>query len=326
MTKIQLIEIPLELGAGTRGSCLGPDALWIASLNDPKSKYSSLPYIRINRENSELNDKIDTPYAKRVQCISEVYDEVCNIVAGQIKGMDKFPLIISGDHSTAGGTIAGVKMSCKDKRVGVIWIDAHADIHSPYTTPSGNVHGMPVASALGLDNIEVSTNNISDKTKEMWEKMKNTGGVSPKINAEDIVMISVRDKEEQESFAIKKHGIKQFSVQDVRNIGGKMIAEQAIDYLSECDMVYVSFDADSLDTSVSIGTGTPVPNGIFLEEAKEMLDTLVSNNKIKCLEVVEINPCLDTENKMATAILSLLESMIEKLEKRFDFVTEIKKG
>src|ERR1700748_2692404 len=153
MKNIKLIEVPSEIGAGTRGASLGIDAIKIAALDFMSSFFVNFPSEVIENENKLLYEPVASPYAKRIQGIHTMYERVAKSVSETLKS-GLFPLVLSGDHSTSGGTIAGIKMAKPKNRLGIIWIDAHADMHTPYTTPSGNMHGMPLATAFAEDNQE----------------------------------------------------------------------------------------------------------------------------------------------------------------------------
>ena len=222
--------------------------------------------------------------------------------------------MFSGDHSSAGGTIAGIKSAFPEKRLGVIWIDAHADLHTPYTSPSGNVHGMPLSTALAEDNREAEERVPEEETVQHWELLKNTGKVSPKIDYSDLVFVGLRSFEEQEANLIHKNHVKVFGVDEVRKHGGSHIAHESLQHLSDCDLIYVSFDVDSLDDSLSKGTGTPVADGLLPEEVKDYLMRISSDPRLCCLEVTEINPLLDSENRMADIAWDILQSTVNYLQ------------
>jgi arginase len=191
-------------------------------------------------------------------------------------------------------------------KLGVIWIDAHADLHTPYTTPSGNVHGMPIAISLGEDNIESKVNKPDQETINYWYQLKNVGGICPKITPKDLVYINVRDTEKQEDYLMKKFGIKNFTTAEIRRKGVEKVAIEALSLIDHCDIIYVSFDVDCMDASISKGTGTPVPNGITEKEAGNLVARLMQSNKVCCFEMVEINPTLDKENLMAENAFEIL--------------------
>jgi len=208
-------------------------------------------------------------------------------------------------------------MAHPDKRLGVIWIDAHADLHSPYTTPSGNMHGMPLSCVLAEDNKDRQQNKPDDETVEYWDKLKSLGGISPKIQYNDLVFIALRDYEPPEEFLIKKNKIRIFSLQEIRKKAVERVAIDSLNYLDHCDIIYVSFDVDSMDSRISSGTGTPVPNGITEKEAGNLIYYIMRSKKIVCFEMVEINPTLDKENLMAENAFEILQKATNQLSNDF---------
>jgi arginase len=234
-------------------------------------------------------------------------ERVCLEVYEQIFD-DYFPLIMAGDHSTAYGTMAGIKKAYPKKRLGVIWIDAHADIHTPFTTPSGNMHGMPLAMACGIDNLECKVNDPRGETLDYWEQIKNVGMQGPKILPEDLVYIAVRDLEKPENYLINKFNINFIEVEEVKKFGAAAMAHKALQMLDHCDLIYVSFDVDSIDSRFSTGTGTPVPNGLTVEEAKILNAELCKDARVCAWEIVEVNPTLDTENRTAESAFEIMEA------------------
>lgn len=307
--KIRLLEVPSELGAGTRGASLGIGAIKVAALNAGNKYFSKYTSTVIPNENELLFENSPTQYANYIDGIVKVYNYVSHYVSEEVTYNKRFPIVLAGDHSTAGATITGIKKSNPDKRLGVIWIDAHADLHTPYTTPSGNVHGMPLAVCLGIDNIEKQRNNIPKEIADHWHRLKHMGDVYPKIEANDLVFIALRDTEEEEDFLTERLGIRNFAVKEVREKGTTQIIKEVLEYLHNCDMIYISFDVDSMDCDlVSKGTGTPVPNGLSEEEATELVCGLVADPKTCCLEVTEVNPTLDNKsNTMAETAFRVLD-------------------
>jgi len=315
MKKIKLIEINSEIGAGTRGASLGIDAMKIASLNAGSGYFGKYKSIVVKNENQILFENPIPSFAKNIQGITKVFGRLTKAV-GEVIEDDVVPVILAGDHSTAAGTIAGIKKANPQKRLGVIWVDAHADLHSPYTSPSGNVHGMPLAMALGEDNLDKKRNNVSGDISKHWETLKNISGVSPNLKYSDLVFMGVRDTEPEEDYLIEKNDIKKFSVTDIRVQGIDTIVKQTNEYLSECDMIYISFDVDSMDCNyVSHGTGTPVEVGFSELEATEILLSLLKNEKICCFEITEVNPTLDEKrNLMAETAFRVLEKTTRTIE------------
>lgn len=316
MRKIKIVEVKSELAAGTRGASMGIDAIKIASLDKNSDFFTRFEPIVVQDENFRLFQQPKLDWAKYAEGVYTMIDRVCDTVA-ELRSQELFPIVLAGDHSTAAGTICGIKKAAPDKRLGVIWIDAHADLHSPYTTPSGNMHGMPLAMVSGIDNKECKKNDIMDSTKEIWEKIKKVGGDNPKINAEDIVFIGVRDTEEEEEFLMKKHGIKNFTIEEIQERGNAAVAREALEALKDCDQIYISFDVDSLDSSISVGTGTPVPNGLTKEQADAINSELIKDKRVCCWEIVEVNPTLDNHNQMAENAFDILESTSNSLVENY---------
>jgi arginase len=311
--QIRLIEVKSEVGAGTRGASLGVDAIKIAALDFRSNFFRNHRSMNIPDDNSALFGVIESRYAKRIRSVLKMYERVGAAVRDSLKD-GKFPLILSGDHSNAGGTMAGIRMAYPDSRLGVIWIDAHADLHSPYTTPSGNLHGMTLAVTLGEDNIENKVNDLDYETIELWEKLKNVGDISPKVEYRDVLYMTLRDFEEQEGYLIKQHKIKNFTTNEIRKTGVTKICREALKHLSQCDKIYISFDVDALDPTISRGTGTPVKGGINEREAADIILELVQNERVCCLEFTEINPTLDSENVMAETVFEILSKVARQVE------------
>jgi len=312
MRNIKIIEVKSEIGAGTRGASLGIDALKIAALDFMSNFFVNFPSDQVETVNDLLYEPVGNPYAKRIKGIKTIYERVASAVETNLKS-GLFPLVLAGDHSSAGGTIAGIKMAKPKSRLGVVWIDAHADMHSPFTSPSGNMHGMPLAISLGEDNKESKVHNPDVETLKLWNDLKNLGGIAPKVLPEDIVFIALRDTEKEEDHLLKKHGIKVIPVSEVRKKGVAHVVRQTLLSLQQCDDIYVSFDVDSLDSSISRGTGTPVANGLKEREAEDILASLMQNHKICCFEITEVNPTLDKENLMAEIAFNILQRSVNIL-------------
>lgn len=312
MKNIKLIEVPSELGAGTRGASLGIDAIKIAGLDFMSNFFIHFPSEKIEHENNLLFEPIQSPYAKRIHGVLNMYDKISKSVSETLKN-NFFPVVLSGDHSNAGGTIAGIKMAKPKSKLGIIWIDAHADLHTPYTTPSGNMHGMPVATAIAEDNLECKVHDIDEKTAKIWEQLKTIGKINQKVLPEDVVFISLRDFEKEEKAIIEKHGIKVIPTSEVRRNGAENVSRKVLRYLSDCTDIYVSFDVDSLDSSISRGTGTPVGNGLKEREAEDLISKFMQNRKVCCFEITEVNPTLDKENLMAEIAFNILQRSVNIL-------------
>lgn len=312
MKKIRFVEVKSEVGAGTRGASMGPDAIKIAAFDYGSTLFKKIDSVEVQTENLSLFESPGSPYAKRIKSLLTVLERTANVVKNSLKN-NEFPIVLAGDHSTSAGTISGIKMAYPKQRLGVIWIDAHADMHSPWTTPSGNMHGMPLAAVLAEDNASNKMNKPDKETLEYWGKIKRIGGITPKIDWNDLVFIALRDVEPEESYLLKKNKVKIFSTNDVKRNGVEKIARDALAHLSRCHMIYISFDVDSMDSSISKGTGTPVRNGITEKEAGSLLVRLIQNEKVICFEISEVNPTLDKENLMAENTFEILQRVVSQL-------------
>jgi arginase len=314
---ITLLINKSEITAGTRGSSLGPEAILTAARKKNNGFFGEFEIAYVEEFNYLLDNEIKYPFAKRVGGLVKVFASVSSKVKAILE-RNEFPLLLAADHGSAGGTIAGIKAAYPTKRLGVIWIDAHADLHTPYTTPSGNMHGMPLATALGIDNVEEQVNELSSDVIAMWSELKNTGITGPKILPEDIVFIGVRDTEEQEDALMERLNLTNHTVDKLRDRGVEAIVKETLEQLSYCDIIYVSFDVDSMDPDLtSHGTGTPVEDGLTPAEAEMFLTGFAKEEKTICIEFVEVNPCLDEKkNKMAEITFELLKETVEVLEEK----------
>lgn len=306
MTKaLKIIEVKSEIGAGTRGASLGVDAIKIAALDYGSRFFKKHKSIEVPNENHLLLESTGSPFAKRISGILTMVERVSDTVQETLQN-NEFPVLLAGDHSTAAGTISGIKAAYPKSRLGVIWIDAHADLHSPYTTPSGNMHGMPLAMVLDEDNLHAKVNKLDQETINYWFQLKNVGNIAPKINYRDLVLITARDMEKPEEALLKKNNVKNITTADLRKRGVERIVIEVMMHLDHCDLIYVSFDVDSLDPAVSRGTGTPVAQGMTEREAGTLMSKLITNKKVCCFEIVEVNPTLDRENLMAESAFEIL--------------------
>ena len=312
---IKLLINKSEITAGTRGSSLGPEAIMTAARKIDNLFFGKYPLIHIQDANDMLDMEVKFPFAKRIEGLVKVFDSVSSEVKNVLDNND-FPFVIAADHGSAGGTIAGIKAAYPEKRLGVVWIDAHGDLHTPYTTPSGNMHGMPLATALNEDNSPSAKNTLSSEEIKLWEELKTMKTSSQRVKSEDLVFIAVRDTEQQEDAIIDRLNITNHTVEQVRAKSKETVMEDIKAQLSHCDILYVSFDVDSMDpVYTSHGTGTPVDNGLMPDEAEFFLIELAKMEKTVCIEFVEVNPCLDEKtNKMAEVTFDLLEKTVQQLE------------
>ena len=203
MKRIKLICNKSEIGAGTRGSSLGIDALKVAAWNSENTFFTRYPLVLVEDQNYLLDEPNETNSAIRIKGVLKVYETIANEVKKTLE-QGEFPFILAADHASAGGTIAGIKMAFPEEKLGVIWIDAHGDLHSPYTSPSGNMHGMPLASALNQDNTESKIREVEQETIRFWEILKQLGQIAPKVEPENLVFFGLRDIEEPERRLIEK--------------------------------------------------------------------------------------------------------------------------
>jgi arginase len=316
MPEVILIKNRSEIGAGTRGSSMAVNAIRIASINKQEHAFFHLPDAVVKNKNEWIEKECSTPHAINIERVLEVYKNIVATIAPVLKE-NKFPLIISGDHSNAGGTIAAIRKIYPDKRIGLVWIDAHADLHSPFTTPSGNIHGMALAISLAEDNIENAINKPNAETLKYWHDLKLAGGVEPEILPEDMVFVGLRSFEAPEAAIIKKDKLKNYSMMEIVNRGVPAVGEEILDRLSNADLIYVSFDVDVMDLEISRGTGTPVKHGLSQHQVLELIKILVACPKTVAFEAVEVNPLLDLKgNVMAELALEVLVEVMQIVEKR----------
>jgi arginase len=303
--RFKVITVESDFGAGKKGAAKGPQALLQELQEAHFSAFDVFNYTRLAPQ--ELAPKEETPYGKNIENIKNFQEKIVDHIQDILR-LHKVPFILSGDHSSANALISGIKDFHANARIGVIWIDAHADLHSPYTTPSGNIHGMPIAALMGDDHREMAKNSPKETTRNFWETLKKLGRrrITPKIQGRDLVFIALRSTEEEEEKIITKEGIKAFRPEDIKQLGIEAVAEQTINHLHNCQYIYISFDVDSLDTQYSTGTGTPVEDGLTLEQAAHLIKTFCNSDKLVGMEITEINPALDEQRPMQKVIRELL--------------------
>ncbi|HEY6906949.1 MAG TPA: arginase [Ignavibacteriaceae bacterium] len=292
---VNLIGFPMDLGADRRGVDMGPSALRIANL---KGKLEQLGYKVLDSGDIFIQNveqqKIVNP---RLKYVNEIL-RTSALLADKIeKILDKgqFPLCLGGDHSMAIGTIAGIASFCKRNKLktGIIWIDAHADMNTDVTSPSGNIHGMPMAAALGLGN----------------KRLVGFYGFSPKVKAENCALIGVRSIDPQERINIKKIGLPVYTMSDVDKLGIHRIINRVLQQFREkVDHIHVSFDLDSVDPEIAPGVGTPVPGGLSYREAHLLMESIAECGCMSSLEISEVNPILDRRNRSAEFAADLVAS------------------
>jgi len=292
---IAIIGFPIDLGSGRRGVDMGPSALRIAGL---QNKLKDLGY----KVNDTGDIKIEIMERQKIGNLKLRYiDEILktsNTLTAKVESvLDKnnFPLCIGGDHSMALGTIAGISSYCKKNnlKLGVIWIDAHTDMNTDKTSPSGNIHGMPLAALLGLGN----------------KKLVNICGFSPKLQPENCAIIGIRSIDEEEKKNIKKLKIPVYTMTEIDKMGIHRIINKILGQFGKTvDHIHVSFDVDSVDPTVAPGVGTPVPGGLSYREAHLLMESIAECGCMSSLEIAELNPILDHENKSAVFTTDLIAS------------------
>ncbi|MDP4199087.1 MAG: arginase [Bacteroidota bacterium] len=296
---VRIIGFPMDLGAGRRGVDMGPSALRIAGVSE---RLRELGYqvhdagdIEVQTAEVQAIEDVKLPYLPEIA-------RACTVLAKEIeRALDEgeFPLVLGGDHSMAIGSIAGLAAHCRrnGKRLGVIWIDAHSDINVPESSPSGNIHGMPVAVSLGLGAPELT--GIS--------------GNYPKLDAKELVYIGLRSIDPGERDLIHRLGIEAHTMADLDKDGVFPRVSKAIAMLRDrADHIHVSFDLDSVDPTVASGVGTPVAGGLTYREAHLIMEAIADTGVMASMEVAEVNPILDVRNASAEFAVGLIASSMGK--------------
>jgi arginase len=294
---VNIIGFPMDLGADRRGVDMGPSALRIAGI---KEKLENLGYkvidsgdmfIQIMEKQRVINPKL--------KYLNEILKTSKTLAVKVEKVLEKgqFPLCIGGDHSMAVGSIAGISSYCRKNKLklGLIWIDAHADMNTDDTSPSGNIHGMPLATAMGLGN----------------ERLVNIYGFAPKVYPENCAIIGVRSIDGPEKINIKQLNPTVYTMADIDKLGiHRVISRVLKQFKDKVDHLHVSFDLDSVDPSVAPGVGTPVPGGLSYRETHLLMESIADCGCISSLEVTEVNPILDDKNKSAIFATDVIASIM----------------
>jgi arginase len=293
-----------ELGAGKKGSSSGPDALIKELQNE-----IGLPTVprRIDHQDMVTGEK-ECAFLKNGKALLQHQ----NSLAEQIENTPldvPHTLILSGDHSNAIGGVSGFCRNKNPENIGIVWIDAHLDLHSPYTTPSGNIHGMSMNCILEIDNLENKRNDLDSDSLQVWEELKSLKNTRA-VPSQNIVFIGIRSFEEEELDLIHRHHIKVIYADQIQNHGIQWAIDEAAAHLrNKCTDWYISFDVDSLDPEISEGTGTPEPGGLKKDQAISLLQFFWKHPNTQILEITEINPSLDLEKPMAKEMCKLLRSV-----------------
>ncbi len=290
--KIGILGIPMDLGAGRRGVDMGPSAIRYAQLAETLRGlgHEVTDHGNVNVSLVETMDRSSSgPH------YLEPIRQACQEAAEHLQALprDVFPICIGGDHSISMGTVAGVT---RGERIGLVWVDAHTDFNTPETSPTGNVHGMPVAHLVGLGD----------------PGLVNIGVAGPKIRSEDIVMIGIRSVDHGERELLHSRGATIFTMKEIDTLGMAQVATRTLEKLQNVSRIHVSFDADSLDPSIAPGVGTPVPGGLSYREAHLLMELFADSGKVRSLDLVEVNPVLDERNITAQIMVEMAASLLGK--------------
>jgi arginase len=295
MKPIHIIGVPLDLGGNRRGVDMGPSALRIAGLHE---KLEAIGYSVVER--GDITAPI--PEVKAVGDSKKKYAReiarVCQkLFEASLTALEKgaTPIVLGGDHSLAAGSVgAPAEFARRQQRpLGLLWVDAHGDMNTPATSPSGNVHGMPLASLLGQEPAELA----------------NIGGFSPKVLPDNTVLIGVRNLDDVEKRAVRDSGVHVFTMKDIDRQGIASIMEQALAIAAhDTAGVHVSFDLDVCDPGIAPGVGTPVKGGLDYREAHVVMEMVADSGHLTSLDLVEVNPILDVQNETAILAVELATS------------------
>jgi arginase len=295
-TGVAVIGIPMDLGQGRRGVDLGPGALrytgferMLAELGYAVSDLGDVPVPVVE---SLHGGRPDSPGG---MAYLDAIVAACTRTARELRQLPAttFPIALGGDHSIAMGSVAGAS---RGERVGVIWVDAHTDFNIPETSPSGNIHGMPLSALCGIGE----------------PRLVDIGWPGAKVRPEDVVIIGVRSVDHGERDLLRQLGVTVFSMKEVDRVGLPRIAEDTISRLKRLSRVHVSFDADVLDPDIAPGVGTPIPGGLTYREAHLLMELLHDAGIVTGLDLVEVNPILDRENRTAAMMVELAASLLGK--------------
>ena len=301
---ISLIGVPTDIGAGRLGAAMGPDALRVAQLGPALARLGcdvrdvgNLPGPPNQRKPRDPAHGGLRNFDESVAWNQAVHNAVhAELAAGRM------PLMLGGDHSLAIGSISAVARYCRSagKRLHVLWLDAHADFNTPETSPSGNVHGIPVASLCGLGPVELSQ----------------LAGFAPALAPQSLCQIGLRSVDDQEKHLIKTHNIEVYDMRAIDELGMRATLQRALAPLAGCDPatthLHLSFDVDFLDPEIAPGTGTTVRGGPNYREAQLCMEMIADTGLLGSIDIVELNPALDVRNQTAELVVDLAESLFGK--------------
>lgn len=297
--RVGIIGVPLDLGAGRRGVDMGPSAIRVARLHQ---RLAELGYEVTDFGNVAVDQPEASPVGREQARYLAQIARTCKRLAQRVEGVlaeGVFPLVLGGDHSVAVGTIAGVArhMRREQRRIGVIWVDAHADMNTPETSPSGNVHGMPLACCVGLGP----------------RALTHLAGFAPLVEAENVALVGVRDVDQLEKPHVRRSGVKAFTMRHIDERGVLAVIREAIAIAGDGTAgIHVSLDMDAVEPQEAPGVGTPVRGGLTYREAHLVMEVLCDAGLLVSMEVVEVNPIMDESNRTATLAVELIMSAMGK--------------
>jgi arginase len=298
--KIRIIGVPLDMGASRRGVDMGPSAMRVAGL---EARLEALGHQVVDGGNIRVElAETRTPGNPNAHYLKEIAETCARTAEAVLAALEAgtTPLVLGGDHSLAAGSVSGVAefYRRRDQRIGLIWIDAHADLNTPETSPSGNVHGMPLAALLGLGP----------------EPLSNLLGFAPKLALENTVLIGVRDIDAAERENIRRAGLAEvYTMRDIDERGMRAVMEEALRAAGRGTAGYhVSLDADWVDPEDAPGVGTPVRGGATYREAHLAMEILADHGRLLSFEIVEVNPVIDEHNRTADLAVELACSAFGK--------------
>ncbi|HEX2304227.1 MAG TPA: arginase [Gaiella sp.] len=290
---VTIVGAPLDLGQGRRGVDMGPSAIRYAGLEERLTSFGCAVVDRGNVAAPEPEAVVVADeHARFLPEILAACSRLAGLV-GEVVADGSLPLVLGGDHSVALGTLAGLRAAAGQPG-GVIWIDAHGDLNTPSTSPTGNVHGMPLAAALGL----------------AGDAFTHPGLALPAVDSERVVLLGVRSLDPAERAIIREKGIRVVTMTEIDRVGIERVVLEAIDRASGPGFVHVSLDLDALDPEVAPGVGTPVKGGLTYREAHLACEDIAESGLVGSLELVEVNPILDRENGSAAIAVELAASAL----------------
>ena len=294
---VSLIGAPTDIGAGHRGALMGPDALRIAGLAEALVARGIDVVDRGNLEGPRNPWQPPVDGYRHLEQVVAWNRTVMDAVGAELRN-GRMPIMMGGDHCLGIGSITAVAQYCRDtgKQLRILWLDAHADFNTHDVTPSGNIHGMPVACLCGIGP----------------DALTGLGGSKPAILPSHIRQIGIRSVDEGEKRLVKEHGLDVYDMRYIDEVGMKRTMEQALAGMDADTHLHVSFDVDFLDPSIAPGVGTTVPGGPGYREAQLVMEMIADSGRMGSLDIVELNPLLDNRNETAHVSVDLVESLFGK--------------